>query len=291
LRNHFLDERTAADIDQRIDRIHRDLGSRDRPIELPQVRELLRLDLRYYTIDDPRFSEEVVHSLRVGAKRIADAPRRLMDAARKFDLRALFLWKPKRILIDSNLHDIKKRWSESHEIAHSLIPWHEDYVLGDDRSTLSPACHEAIEAEANYGAGRLLFPPKAFVDAAMSSPPSMAHVRALSEKFGNSITATLWRFVENHPGHAFGVVSQHPQLPRAGEPTVAYLICSRRVLQEFPVIDADHLFSVMTTYCSRNRGGSLGSGRLVLMNANGDSASFHMESFANGYHALTIGWR
>lgn len=289
MRNEYLDERCAADIDQRIDRIHRDLRSSDSPIELPRVRELLKLDLGYYTADDPHVVAEVAHALKIGAKRIADAPRILREVVRKFDLRALLLWKRQRILIDAQLHDLKKRWSEAHEIAHSLIPWHEDYALGDDDATLSPTCRERIEAEANYGAGRLLFPPRAFCDAARSSPPSIAHIRALSSRFGNSITTTLWRFVESSPHLAFGVVSQHPHFLVGSQPLVAHLVLSRRMLREFPSIAEDALFAVIRGYCRRSRGGPAGEGAISLVDANGASQTFMLDSFANTHQLLTLG--
>jgi Zn-dependent peptidase ImmA (M78 family) len=290
VRNIYLDEKTRLDIDQRIDRIHKDLGrNADRPIELAEVRALLRLDLDYYTADDPHLASQVVHSLKIGAKRIADAPRILLDTVRKFDLRALFLWKPKRILIDAQLPDLKKRWSEAHEISHSVIPWHEDYTLGDDTSTLSPGCHERIEAEANYGAGRLLFPPRAFVDAAASSPPSMEHVRSLSRHFGNSITTTLWRFVESFPGLSFGMISQHPH-HISGSPDVEHLILSRRMIVECPAVTEDDLFAGLRAYCSRRRGGPLGAGTVSIANARGTGQTFTMDSFGNTHQVLTLGW-
>jgi Zn-dependent peptidase ImmA (M78 family) len=289
VRNLFLDDHTTADINGRIDRIHKDLRLRDR-IDLASVRDLLRLDLGYYKSDDPQLAAEVVHSLKIGAKRIVDAPRMLLETVKKFDLRALLLWKPRRIFIDENLHDIKKRWSEGHEIAHSLLPWHEEYLLGDDQSTLSPACHERIEAEANYACGRLLFPAKIFTDLSASSTPSMAHVSALSKQFGNSITTTLWRYVENSSGLKFGIISQHPHYRNEDEPDVKYLILSRQMFVEFPALTEQALFDAMKTYCTRRRGGPLGIGLSVATNANGEKVTFHMDSFANTHQVLTLGW-
>lgn len=290
MRNLYLDDKTRDDIDQRIDRIHKDLGRTDRPIELAEVRSFLRLDLGYYTADDPHLVREVVHSLKLGAKVVIDAPRMLLDTVKKFDLRALLLWKPKRILIDQRLHDLKKRWSEAHEIAHSVIPWHEHYSLGDDQSTLSPACHEQIEAEANYGAGRLLFPPGPFTKACASSPATLAHIRALSDCFGNSITTTLWRFVEGSPGVTLGVISQHPHHVNVSEPTVDHLVLSRRMLQEFPAVSENDLFTAMRTYCNRRRGGPIGTGVTTLVDANGNLRTLALESFANTHRVLTLGY-
>ena len=290
MRNQFLDDRSALDIDRRIERIHADLESHDRPIELARVRELLKLDLRYYRAGDSDALDAVVHKLRIGADHIVRAPRRLLDAVKKFDLRALFLSDEKRILIDSELPDAKKRWSEGHEIAHGVIPWHEGYMHGDNRATLSPACQERIEAEANHGAGRLLFPAKAFAIAAACSPPSIQHIRSLAEQFGNTITSTLWRFVENQSGLTFGLIGQHPHHADDSEPVVAYLIGSRRFLSEFPHVSEEEMGAALTNYCSYRKSGPVGAGEIELVNSNGGSQRFAMESFSNTHQVLTLGW-
>ena len=49
------------------------------------------------------------------------------------------------------------------EIGHDIIPWHADMMLGDTEQTLTPSCHEIIEAEANYAAGQLLFMASRFL--------------------------------------------------------------------------------------------------------------------------------
>jgi len=71
--------------------------------------------------------------------------------------RAFFLPDEKRILINDNLHKLKYRWIEAHEVGHSLLPWHEGAILGDNAQTLQPNCHTQMEAEANFAAARLLF--------------------------------------------------------------------------------------------------------------------------------------
>ncbi len=48
-----------------------------------------------------------------------------------------------------------------------------DRSSSSDTTTLAPHFHEAMEAEANYGAGRLLFMADRFRAEAMSSTPSL----------------------------------------------------------------------------------------------------------------------
>jgi hypothetical protein len=156
MRNTFLDNRSALDIEVSIDRLHKEMGLTTGRVELEVVRDRLKIDRKYYSTNDPGLLQEAVHKLRMGAAQVFQRPTLLAEAILKFDLKALYLPDRKRILIDENLPDLKKRWNEAHEIAHSLIPWHTDYMHGDNSETLSPACHAQIEAEANYGAGRLL---------------------------------------------------------------------------------------------------------------------------------------
>ena len=94
---------------------------------------------------------------RVATIQVYQRPTLLLEAVRKFSLKSLFLPDGNRILLDGDLPEKKHRWNEAHEVGHSLIPWHGDMMHGDNSHTLSADCHEHIEAEANFAAGRMLF--------------------------------------------------------------------------------------------------------------------------------------
>lgn len=289
MRNIFLDDRTALDIDAKVARIHQDLRHPTGRIELAEVRELLKLDLRYYSAQDPDLLQEVVHKLKLGARDIVRQPGRLIQVIKQFALKALFLPDRRRILIDANLPDLKKRWNEGHEILHSAIPWHADYMLGDDKLTLSPACHERIEAEANYGTGRLLFPSDPFREMVGSAPLNLAHVRAIAGHFGNTITTTLWRVVENSEGILFGMIGEHPHHPKPSEPDVAYFVRSRAFVQQFGSVSEPELFELLRGYCYRRKSGPLGEMEVILRDTTGAEHVFLMESFSNSHNVLTLG--
>lgn len=289
MKNTHLDKRTAKDIDSQIDRVHRDLGYTDGMIHLPQVRELLKLNLHYYQLNDPNLLDEVVHKLKVGAKQVIKRPSLLLDAVRKFDLNALFIPDGKRILIDGSVPDLKKRWYESHEVAHSLIPWHADYMLGDDKSTLSQACHQAIEAEANYGSGRLLFPHYAFTEARCSSELSLAHVRLVAKHFGNTITSTLWRMVEQNEHPVFATVGEHPFHCNAGKPKIEYFVRSKQFELQFRNVDEEDIWGWKQSYSKFNKSGPLGGAEVQISDINGESHVFLMDSFSNSHQVLTLG--
>jgi len=137
LRNSFLKDRTARDIDQQVGKALRDLGSPEPPLKIEHVHELLRLDRKYYSSSDDGVLQEVAHRLKVAGKQILRRPTLLLDVVRKLDLKALYLPDSKRILIDKELHHMKQRWGEANEIGHDIIPWHQGLMLGDTKATLA----------------------------------------------------------------------------------------------------------------------------------------------------------
>lgn len=158
------------DIDKRVTKILKDLGHPEPPLRLEVVRELLRLDLAFYSSSDQGILSETVHRLMVAGKQVIQRPSLLLDAVKKLDLKALWIPDRKRILIDKELPSPKQRWGEAHEIGHSILPWHEAAMHGDRRVELNPTCELEIEAQANFTAGRLLFLQDRFTDEVRGSP-------------------------------------------------------------------------------------------------------------------------
>lgn len=289
IRNIFLEEASAADIDAKVGRLLANLGPRPERVSLAEVRDLLKLDLKYYSKNNPTMVDHVLHNLKVGAKQVLKDPSLLARAIAKFDLKALYVPERRQIYIDDDLHEIKKRWSEAHEVVHSIIPWHVGYALGDTKSTLSPACHEIIEAEANFGAGRLLFPRDVFRSACASSLPTMVALKDIAKQFGNSITSTLWRYVEECPNPAFGLISQHPHTVGAAHDVVEYFIRSNLFHHRFPDINEAQLLEHVRAHCSHRTRGPLGQGEAIISDAYGGQYRFLFDVFSNGHAVLTLG--
>jgi len=290
--NVFLSARTARDIDLRIARVLKDLGNSQPPLRLEPVRELLRLDRRYYSSTDQGVLREVSHRLRVAGKQVFARPSLLLEAVQKFDLRALFLPDRRRILLDATLPDAKQRWSEAHEIGHSLIDWHADTMFGDTRHTLTPSCQEQIEAEANYAAGQLLFLQELFVRDARDLDPGIEAVLALKKRYENTITTTLWKYVEQSDLPLIGGISDHPLRPGAEFQTARpfrYFIVSRRFVQAFSKTKETDIFRKIQRYCENRRGGPLGSAEVILADDSGIRHLFQFDTFFNRYDALTLG--
>ena len=295
-RNKIIRTKTRNDIDSRVERVLRGLGNPEPPLNLATVRELLRLDLGYYTADDTGILREATSRIRVAGKQILQRPGLLIDVIRKFDLRALYIPDQKRILIDSSQPKLKHRWNETHEIGHSLLPWHDGAMLGDNKQTLLPNCHFQLEAEANFAAGRLLFLRDQFESQALDHAPTINAVKALKPVFGNTYTTTFWRCVETW-GSAVpvvGLITDHPHLvDREIDFDVAqpckHFIRSDAFANQFGGTTARHLFAKIDSYCAPRKGGPLGSSEIVLIDDNGDLHSFLFESYSFYHQVLTLG--
>lgn len=277
----------ARDIDSQVGRVLRELGNPEPPLRLELVRDLEKLDRHFYSSDDPSALQEMVSRLRRAGKQIVARPLLLLEAVRKADLSALWMPDGRRILIDKGIPDLKKRWAEGHEIGHSLADWHKSYFLGDDSYTLSARCHEKLENEANYGAGRLLFLQERFTEEARDLEPSLKTVRQLAKRYGNTQTTTLWRFAEQADHPMVAVVCGHPdQEDPDFDPSnpCKYVIESESFREMFTSsVSEAGLYRTIREYCAWRRGGPLGTSEQVLRDGNGADHVFHFETRYNQY--------
>lgn len=294
MKNIIVTGYEAQDIQDQVDKILRGLGNPEPPLKLEEVRELLRLDRRFYSSENQSAVREVVSRLIVAGEQVVKRPTILFDAIRKAKLSALWLPDKKRILIDESVPQLKHRWSEAHEIGHSIIPWHDNLHLGDNEFSLNPTCHAQLEAEANYAAGRLLFLQDRFRCEALDSEISLATVKSLKGEFGNTMSSTLWRYVEEVGGDSpmVGVICCHPHWPSDDfdpDNPCRHVIQSQGFKHAFSKVSAKHLFRTIRGYCGHQSGGPLGEDTVVLQDDTGVRHLFHFESFFNRYDVLTLG--
>lgn len=185
--------------------------------------------------------------------------------------------------------------NNTHEISHSFIPWHSEFLLGDTEITLAPDCHEMIEAEANFGAGRMLFLGDRFSIEAKDYQPSFKSVQALKDRFGNTLTSTFWRFIEDRAPlePTFGLISTHPNHadigPTANGSGVHYFIKSAAFRQMFPAVTAAHLFELIRPNTSWRRRGPVVEGTASLIDGGGSVRTFVLDGFCNTHQVLTLG--
>nr|WP_063570603.1 peptidase [Luteibacter rhizovicinus] len=294
--NLILSQKTAQDIDKRVARVLDGLGNPEPPLRLEDVRELLKLDVKFYTANDPGLMQEVVSRIRVAAVQVFSRPALLLEAIQKWSLKALYIPDRRRIMLDQSLPALKHRWNEAHEVGHSLLPWHEAMMHGDNEQTLSRHCHEHVEAEANHAAGRLLFLRDRFFSDARSVAPTIASIRQLKDRYGNTISTTLYRFVESMGSDRaiVGMMTDHPHPARRSvdhdpEFPCRHVIQSAAFQKQFGQLTEKELFAAIAQYCGAQRGGMLGQMELLLDDRNGGTHRFYFETFYNRYDALTIG--
>ena len=295
MKNFFLTPYETKDLRTQADKVLRGLGNPEPPLVLDDVRTLLKLDRHFYSTTDDGALREFVSRVTIASKQIIARPTLLFDVVRKAQLSALWLPDRKRILIDADSPKLKQRWYEAHEVGHSLIPWHEDYPYGDSEETLTPMCAERLESEANYTAGQMLFMMDRFTVEALDLNTSLDSVKALAKHFGNTLTSTLWRFVEeaHHGAPMVGIVTPNPfrvdnvtpETHRARQ----YCIESPQFKARFSTISEAYLVNVVNGYISYRRGGPLGKAEVVLIDNNGDKHIFYFDTFSTGYSFLTLG--
>lgn len=266
------------------------------PIDLRLVRELLKLDRAYYSTVDDGILRETVSKLTVAGTQVLKRPTLLLDAVRSMSLKALYLPDQKRIFLDQDLPPLKHRWNEAHEVGHDIIPWHAGMMMGDSEKELSPSCHAQMEAEANYAGGQILFMGARFVQEAGDYTPTLAAIREINGRFGNTITSTLWRYIEQvRPDLPMvGLVTGHPHRSRRkvefnpSDPC-RYCIQSPGFALRFGHVSETELFRHVVSYCGAQRGGELGQAEIALIDTAKIRHLFHFETFFNRYEALTLG--
>jgi len=284
-----LRPRVRKDIKSKVDRILSELGNPEPPLKLEDVRDLLELDLSFFSGESDGLLNVAFSRLKRAGKQIVKRPTLLRDAIKKFDLRALYLPDRKRILIDDKVPKPKHRWLEAHEIGHDLLPWHGDMMLGDDEITPTPSVRDKIETEANYAAGALLFMTDRFMQECKDVEPTIKSAQKLKKRYSNTFTTTLWRMIEymGEDKPMFGLIGQHPCDFANDKPNFRHLIPSSSFDEMFEFPSVETLSATVRSYCRRGRG-PLGEKDVVLPGRDGSQHEFQIETFYNGYDALTL---
>jgi IrrE N-terminal-like domain len=152
-------------------------------------------------------------------------PGRALLGALWFDERTIFLEEDQSVA--------RRRFTEAHELMHALCPWHEAVLREDTSDELfRSAAVDAIEAEANAGAGLLLFQGRHFAARVAAERPSISAPLALAREYGASVHAALHHYVLTHAAAlAMLVVGRFPR--RDGSLPVWRSVESRRYRQRF----------------------------------------------------------
>ena len=117
----------------------------------------------------------------------------------------------------------------------------------------------------------------------------------LAKRYGNTITSTLWRIVEDRDPDTpvFGMVTIHPRHPTIGAndsgDSVRYFIRSLAFRQQFPNFSSAEAFSVLSRHASWKKSGPIMDIQHAFHDVNGEVFEFRIESFSNSHALLTYG--
>ena len=129
---------------------------------------------------------------------------------------------------------------------------------------------------------------------ARDMPVSLESIRALAKHFDNTVTSTLWRYVEEVWAQTpvVALVSAHPQYLAQAPDSVQFCrrcIESAAFKERFGSVGEIELLARAQSYCSYRKRGPLGTGEVILTDVNGQAHYFCFESFGNTYDVLTLG--
>jgi hypothetical protein len=181
--------------------------------------------------------EEVQRAAGIGARHdIAALPRAIATPGRRL-LGALW-FERREVYVDLAQPEPRRRFTDAHEAMHALCPWHEAALREDTDAELFRETSLEIEAEANFGAGLLIFQGRRFAERIADAPRDMATVLALAAEHGASRQATLHQFAQHHPAPvALLSIGRFPQ--RDGSLPVWRTVASPAFRRRFGRVGAD----------------------------------------------------
>ena len=284
----MIEERTKHDIDKLVEQLLWDIYALEPPLELKDVLDHLNLHRGYYSLDDPSLLKEIEHKIKIGAQ---IGLKKIKKIFKKVAIRAITIPDDQKILIDESIPNVKKRWAESHEICHNLIPTHKYFLFGDIPETLDPDYHEMLEAEANYGASSLIFLGDLFSKESLDLSDEWKSVSVLAKRYGNSLTSTLRRYVQfsqDTPKVGFFHTPIWMSKPDDQVTRCRYFVKSKRFEEEFSGVNSNDIIDAVDSYIHRRKGGPVGEDTFQLCDDNGVNHEFTGYSFFNQHYIMTL---
>jgi len=153
---------------------------------------------------------------------------------------------------------------------------------------------ELIEAEANHATSQLLFLQERFASEARDVDLNWDTIKRFSKRYGNTMTTTLWRMVEDRrPDHpVVGLISRHPKHKEIGSggtgAPVRHFIYSQAFGGQFPRTSSTIIFEILKSYVTWQTKGPVGDADVFLLDDNGQRRSFRFSSFSNSHDVLTF---
>ena len=280
-----MDESTRREIEKVALDTLREAGIQEPPVQIEELTGFLGLDRDFYDLENPGFLDVAKHKFRVTGKKLIKTIRR------KIGLVAVLLYDENRILIDSELPEMKRDWPTYHEVTHKILPWHRMYFHGDTAQTLDPDWQEQLEYEANYGASELMFCGPVFTEAALDTVPNWSSIKALKDRYKSSFSTTLRRYVQHSHDRPMAMLTSTPSWMRKPEDQPErwrHFVASERFRLYFGRARPEVLLHHVDENARRRRGGPVADFICCLTDDNGVPHEFRVESFFNGYYLQTL---
>lgn len=120
------------------------------------------------------------------------------DVRARGEIRAALHLAKRAVAIQAGMGEKRSRFCVFHEIAHCVLPEHNQKLFVDDDQTLNWWTKARLEREANRFAADLLFQGRFFTEQALSMKTSLSTVVELAPQFGASYEAAFRRYTEMH---------------------------------------------------------------------------------------------
>lgn len=279
-----MDDATRREIDKVCWKTLKDAGVVRPPVRIEKVLDFLKLNREFYDLQDPSFLDRAKHKIEVQGQK-------LINVLSKIKLIAVLFYDEDRIIVSSGLSNIQRDFPSFHESTHQVLEWHRPFFHGDTAQTLDPDYHEALEAEANYGAGAFMFCGPVFTTEVLDTTPDWDSVAGLKERYDKSFATTLRRYVEHsHDRPMAMLVSTAPWLEKPAEQPERWrhFVPSGKMASQFSAITASDLLGAVDANIARHGGGLIADFTYCLDDDNGVSHEFRAESFFNQYYVLTL---
>lgn len=196
------------------------------------------------------------------------------------------------VATQTGMGDKRTRFCIFHEIAHCVLPEHNEKMFMDSDQTLSWWTKARLEREANQFAADLLFQGDLFTDRALSGAMSLKTAIDLAPEFGASFEATFRRYVETHVSPCALIV--YDKIAGARENYIEeddyrfhYVITSTPFRKTYfsGLETSDDKCKASDIYGANAswRIGSIGERDLVVHGQGDEALRFETEVFNNGY--------
>jgi len=279
-----MDDATRNEIERVSWNTLREAGIVRPPVRIETVLEHLHLHRDFYDLQNPSFLDRAKHKIKVHGHR-------LVDMLQSVKLVAVLLYDENRIVVDSDLPEIKRDFPSFHETAHRIFVWHRPFFYGDTAQTLDPDWHEQLEAEANYGASALMFCGPVFTREALDTSAEWSSVAAMKERYRKSFVTTLRRYVEHSHDHPMAMLVSTPcwkETPADQPERWRHFVRSSRFASEFASTAAEDLVKAVDANLFERFTGSVTDFTYCLTDNNGNRHEFAVECFDNSYYILTL---